>query len=304
MIGVIRLSYFEGLSCPVCVKPFTQEDDIVVCPQCGLPHHRACWKSVGHCYEEAKHGTDQQWERAGSVSDTQASSVSASYANICPNCQAENAKYAEFCSRCGCELSTDDWHSSEVQTPPAQEYAPFHSPFAEPVSYVAGEKMDGIATEDLANVVSINTSYYIPRFRRMDQGESGGWNWAAFLLSPYWLFYRKQYGLGAIYFTILMMIQVASAFIPVDVNDPTVLVLNYALVGIWLGMSLILGIKGNAIYFAHCKKKVRAAKEKIPDLTSTELGARGGVSTGIAVLFVALEELGGLLIATFLSSFL
>lgn len=300
------MSYFEGLSCPVCVKSFTHEDDIVVCPQCGLPHHRACWKSVGHCYEEAKHGTDQQWKRDGSVSDAQASPApsATSDANICPKCQTENAKYAEFCSRCGYELNADDWHSRASQTPPAQEYAPFHSTFAEHVNYVPVEKMDGIATEDIANVVGINTNYYIPRFRRMDQGGSGGWNWAAFLLSPYWLFYRKQYGLGAIYFSILMVIKVASAFIPVDLNDPTILLLNYALIGIWLGLSLILGIKGNAIYFAHCKKKVRSAKEKIPDLTSIELGSRGGVSAGMAVLFVALEEIGGLLIATFLSCFL
>lgn len=269
----------------------------MVCPQCGLPHHRACWKSVGHCYKEVNHGTDQQWKREGSVPGAQSTPTSSSEANanICPKCQAENAKYAEFCSRCGCELNADDWHS---QTSPAQEYAPYRSPFSEADSYTTGEEIDGIATEDLANVVGVNMSYYIPRFQRMNRGGSGGWNWAAFLLSPYWLFYRKQYGLGAIYFVILMLIKVAGAFLPADLYDPTVLAINYALMGVWLALSLLLGIKGNAFYFAHCKKKVRTAKVKTPDLTSTELGARGGVSVGVAVLFVALEEIGGLLIAT------
>lgn len=269
----------------------------MVCPQCGLPHHRACWKSVGHCYKEGNHGTDQQWKREGSVPGAQSTPTSSSEANanICPKCQAENAKYAEFCSRCGCELNADDWHS---QTPPAQEYAPYRSPFSEADNYATGEEIDGIATEDLANVVGVNMSYYIPRFQRMNRGGSGGWNWAAFLLSPYWLFYRKQYGLGAIYFVILMLIKVAGAFLPADLYDPTVLAINYALMGVWLALSLLLGIKGNAFYFAHCKKKVRTAKAKTPDLTSTELGARGGVSAGVAVLFVALEEIGGLLIAT------
>lgn len=295
---MIDLSYYEGLSCPVCLKTFTPDDDIVVCPQCGLPHHRACWKSVGHCYKEVNHGTDQQWKREGSVPGAQSTPTSSSEANanICPKCQAENAKYAEFCSRCGCELNADDWHS---QTPPAQEYAPYRSPFSEADSYATGEEIDGIATEDLANVVGVNMSYYIPRFQRMNRGGSGGWNWAAFLLSPYWLFYRKQYGLGAIYFVVLMLIKVAGAFLPSDLYDPTVLAINYALMGVWLALSLLLGIKGNAFYFAHCKKKVRTAKAKTPDLTSTELGARGGVTAGVTVLFVALEEIGGLLIATF-----
>ena len=53
-LGVMFVSYYEGLSCPVCAKAFTADEDIVVCPQCGLPHHRACWKSVGQCYAHDK----------------------------------------------------------------------------------------------------------------------------------------------------------------------------------------------------------------------------------------------------------
>lgn len=291
--------YFEGLSCPVCSNPFVSDDDIVVCPQCGLPHHRACWKSIGQCFEHAKHGTSQQWSRDNHTPHTAPSSAAASVSdkNVCPKCNAENARYAEFCSRCGHELSADDWHSAPEQTPPVQEYAPYRAPFGGD-SYATNEKIDGIASEDLANMVGINMAYYMPRFQRMSQKRSGGWNWAAFLLSPYWLFYRKQYWLGAIYFSILMVAKVVTALIPVDINNPTTLVINYIVAGIWLGMSVLLGIKGNAFYFAHCKKRVRSARQKTPDITATELGARGGVAAGIAVIFVAIEEVVGLLIAT------
>ena len=36
--------FYEGCQCPVCGKSFQESDDIVVCPQCGAPHHRECWK--------------------------------------------------------------------------------------------------------------------------------------------------------------------------------------------------------------------------------------------------------------------
>lgn len=297
------MSYYEGLSCPVCATPFAPEDDIVVCPRCGLPHHRTCWKSIGHCYEQDKHGTAQQWSRDAASASTDADTTAAADHNVCPKCHTENAQYAEFCSRCGCELTPDDWHSAPQQTPPVQEYAPFRAPFTSE-TYTATEKLDGVSSEDLAHVVGINTAYYMPRFQRMDRGNAGGWNWAACLLSPYWLFYRKQYGLGAIYFTILMLIKVAVAFLPTELTDPATLITYYGLAGLWLGMSVLMGVKGNAFYFAHCKRQVRKTRADVPDISSIELGTRGGVAAGIAVLFVALEEVGGLLIATIIPNLL
>ena len=76
------VSYFEGLSCPVCNNPFVSDDDIVVCPQCGLPHHRECWKSIGQCFEHAKHGTSQQWSRDNHTSNTAPSSATTSASDM------------------------------------------------------------------------------------------------------------------------------------------------------------------------------------------------------------------------------
>ena len=39
----------SGIPCPVGGKPFTKDDDIVVCPVCGAPYHRACYQEAGHC---------------------------------------------------------------------------------------------------------------------------------------------------------------------------------------------------------------------------------------------------------------
>ena len=40
---------YIGEICPVCGKSFTADDDIVVCPDCGTPHHRECYKTENKC---------------------------------------------------------------------------------------------------------------------------------------------------------------------------------------------------------------------------------------------------------------
>ena len=45
----LNVMNYQGVCCPVCGKPFQEGDDIVVCPECGAPHHRECYKSLGHC---------------------------------------------------------------------------------------------------------------------------------------------------------------------------------------------------------------------------------------------------------------
>ena len=40
---------YRGQHCPICGKEFCDGDDIVVCPECGTPYHRECYKTAGHC---------------------------------------------------------------------------------------------------------------------------------------------------------------------------------------------------------------------------------------------------------------
>ena len=53
----------EGQKCPVCDAYLFDNDDVVFCPECGAPHHRECYHSIGHCAFESTHGTEQQYKR-------------------------------------------------------------------------------------------------------------------------------------------------------------------------------------------------------------------------------------------------
>lgn len=56
------MTRFENKLCPVCRRPFTENDDIVVCPVCGTPHHRACYNEKGGCGVEEWHASGFVWE--------------------------------------------------------------------------------------------------------------------------------------------------------------------------------------------------------------------------------------------------
>ena len=43
------MAEYINLPCVVCGKEFDENSDVVVCPVCGTPHHRDCYKQIGHC---------------------------------------------------------------------------------------------------------------------------------------------------------------------------------------------------------------------------------------------------------------
>lgn len=66
------------------------------------------------------------------------------------------------------------------------------------------EFIEGITAEEAAQVVAVNTPYYLPRFKRMSQsGARVSWNWPAFLLTPCWLLYRKNLLSGSLTLLVL-----------------------------------------------------------------------------------------------------
>lgn len=302
--------YYEGLTCPVCETLFTAQDDMVVCPKCGLPHHRECWSRIGHCYEEEKHDTDEQWSRERVSIATQGSTEVASsedddaHTNICVRCGAHNPEYAEFCTTCGQQLNSQEWHSahSSHHTSPVREYTPYSQPDS---AFSSDEKIGDYSAHELASYIGKNAPYYIVKFRGIAQGRSCGWNWAAFLFGPFWLFYRKQYGLGLLYFVVHMLsnIAFAVAYAPVQFaeSEAAAIAAEAALLEsaifipvvllslIFFVLKIFLGIKGNDLYFRFCEKKIADAKEKTPDLSPAELTTCGGVALGVAVLFYVLS---------------
>lgn len=310
--------FYEGLSCPHCHTIFREDDDIVACPQCGAPHHRDCWNENGGCACADAHGTDEQWSRdkhhAEPTTDPADQQVT-----CCPYCGADNSPYAEMCSHCGQTLTPRDWHSAQTPPPPPPygtapqgfgEYTPFHAAQTPMGGVDPGQTLEGETVGDLAAVVGINTAYYLPRFERMAKsGNKISWNWAAFLLSPLWLLYRKQYTAGALVILLQCVVSVVNNLLVLQYFPSAMAMTSYAgmaeemmrllqssesayLAGALISMltfaslliNVIIGLFGNRLYMKRCLKTIRTTRDTYPEGYTAQLGLLGGTSTGLAFI--------------------
>lgn len=239
---------YIGIKCPVCEKPFTADDDIVVCPECGAPYHRACYEEAGACiFAEQLHAAGKTWAPAQEES-TQTDSIPNSNntrTKRCSRCGKMNMDNALFCDQCGQSLigysqtpsGNDDYHQnygSQPNQPQNGGFPPFGGfptngfpmngdpnqqggqiPFLfDPMGGVnPAELIDDVPAGDVAKLVQNNTPYYMPTFMNLKRYGKNRFNFCAFLFSGGWLLYRKQYKLGAIISAIIVALNIASTYV-------------------------------------------------------------------------------------------
>ena len=187
--------------CPVCEKQFVSGDDIVVCPDCGTPHHRECYKNVGHCANVSKHKEgfafvetplkEQKYSSPQEEYMAKRNEIAPDEAELhCHICGEKVEKGATMCVHCGAVL--------DVQ--PINDYSQYSK------EKVLDDEIDGVPVADIAATVGANTSRFIPKFKA---NKKFSWNWSAFIFGPYYFYYRKMYRAGVI----ATIISLASNFI-------------------------------------------------------------------------------------------
>ena len=189
---------YNGCVCDVCKQAFTPESDVVVCPECGTPHHRHCYKELGHCVNEARHSDGFVWNAPERIA------VQNTAANICPRCHSENPRDAAFCENCGISLQHDN--QKEVKVNPSSvgrenRNATFEVPpvfgKAEPGNYerVLQEEYDGVSYKDMAIYMGESAPYYIYHFRNLDKNikHFRPFSWSACLFDGFYFLYRKMW---------------------------------------------------------------------------------------------------------------
>ncbi len=120
---------FTGCSCVGCNNIFVETDDVVVCPVCGSPHHRACYNEHGKCANAEHHGEDFSWifpehlkkkdepKKAEEPIDINIRFKNGENAVMCPHCKALNYGNDAFCMKCHKpfidDIKTDETNFSE-----------------------------------------------------------------------------------------------------------------------------------------------------------------------------------------------
>lgn len=276
---------YTGKICPFCKTELKPSDEVVVCSACEMPHHKDCWVENQGCTTFGCVGTIKAADNAiSSVTTTQMDyddSVNPAQDEVvfCTQCGTRNAATFSFCSRCGSRLVTGSKHVPQrpvsTQADPVKPN-PYSYSNQQSVPYQTGGG-NGYQTyettgidPDVQKLVGENTQYYIPKFQVMKaRGKTASWNWPAFLVAPYWMIYRKMYGLGAV---------ILVADIIVSLIDLGVLSLPV------FGGYIALGIFGNSIYMRHLERKADQAKAMDEPYRTMFITGNRGVNVWATVL--------------------
>lgn len=180
---------YEGVKCPVCSGYlFEDADDIVVCPICGAPHHRACYLTLGHCGEEALHGTEKQYDKVQKEKAYAHAKSEKENALICSHCGKALSSDMLFCPHCGSMRG-------EAARPEQEQKHRFFLNSMDPLGGIhpSTDLGEGVTAKQAAQFVKVNTTRYIPKFASPSKTS---WNWLAFLLPHSFFFYHKMYKQG------------------------------------------------------------------------------------------------------------
>ena len=312
---------FTQYSCPVCGERFKNGDDVVVCPDCGAPHHRECYEKIENCFFADKHREGFNFESSGSGEDS-GSDEAAEGVIKCPRCQAENDRTAFYCKTCGFPFNSEDRTNgdgpdrTDQQTNRAQGmpfgFGTAGNPMYDPLAGLKSddEIADNVKVGEAAKFIGQSTPYYLPMFSRLKQYGSARFNFSAFFLSGAFFIYRKMYVLGIILSLLMIGITVGSTCITMantwmyDMSYTDLLngltsnslgfektAAVFASAGLNLlrvGIMVFSGLFANKLYYRHCTKQINRIKSehKEGDLNKT-LESKGGVNLAMAISFFA-----------------
>ncbi|HAG12279.1 MAG TPA: hypothetical protein DCG49_00270 [Ruminococcus sp.] len=162
---------YQGQPCPVCGEAFAEQDDIVTCPDCGTPYHRACWKQTGHCINTALHESGESWiiQRRKEMEEN----------GETQEADAQSADDAAF-----------DPDADEMQRIVIDPEDPC-------IGMDPEEVLDGAKLREVAEFVQTSRFYYLPLFRIMKRtGKKLSFNLLCLLCPQYYFANRKMWGLA------------------------------------------------------------------------------------------------------------
>ena len=314
------------VQCPYCLQPFKETDDVVVCPDCGAPAHRACWKEEGQCLYANKHASGYTWQIPYSAEREEVE---------------RQAREEEEARRRAQGFGQDAGQDNRP------DGMPFDNEYGNYASYTTGDQgemrptMRVIGPEEMlgdfrvreyGDVIQKNKNKYIPKFFIMDRTKrkfTG--NLAAFFFPILWSAYRRMYGL-------VVLLILAHIIVPLFSLDSVVeyysegfqLIQDYALTNagdtaaseeamealmakmpdpplamqinqyVTLAVQVLMGMFANSLYKRRCEQLLSKAKAiENEEERATFLKRRGGTSVIAAFLVAAIIFTGINLLVTF-----
>lgn len=259
------MNRFVNKVCPYCKTQFKEDDEVVVCSQCEMPHHKECWMENKGCTTFGCMGTIDVPKSNISSDEVEELSL-VKYSKFCPKCGTPNENNKPFCAKCGSNLEKTDTDSAAPRFTPSQDNQAltyqqpqtyqqqmYQQPqtyqqqtYQQPQIYAQMNGLGGLDPDLVMMIGDKNKEYYVEKFSKIKStGKTSAWNWPAFLFTPIWLLYRKMYAYGA---------GILGGLILLNFILPALMVIAE------IACSVIFGIIGNNLYLQELEKKVAQVK--------------------------------------------
>ncbi len=270
-----KMYTLKGVRCPYCGNEFKEGDDVVVCPQCGTPHHRSCYASAGVCANLSRHDEGFVWESPAAEQAAQSQEQP-----LCPNCQKPYSPGDRFCNNCGQPLESSNGPAFE------RSFLPDIDENAE---------IDGVKVSLLRQYLGSSWQYYVYQFMMQDSfSRKISFNWSALIFPGMFFLYRKLWGMAALSFVVSLVCGLPSATLYLTSFGYQLPFLSYS---VWSSASMICGLISMA-YCITCSLYAswmirRSAIKNINRLTdaygpgeqlSAALRAKGGTSLAAVII--------------------
>lgn len=287
---------FQNKLCPVCRERFREGDDIAVCPECGTPHHRACYRVANKCSLEEFHASGFVWNGRLPDEPMPVPDISTFVRNL---------KEDEENERENAEDSFDDDEKSltllgleGLSDEQREEFkaAKNLDPMRELIDTIHDNSQgeDGVSMQELIAYTGTSVWHYIRAFNSFrGMNEDGKKHYMSFnlcsgLLSPIYQFYRKMDLLGII---VTLISLVPSAFIVLNEGNTAAMSGGMGLLMniVTLLPIVLLCLFGDYLFYLKAVKQIRKIRVQFEGSTESleyikALSERGRPSLARAAL--------------------
>lgn len=298
---------FVGQKCSSCGEILTEQDNIVVCPDCGSPYHKECYIKEGKCVNTALHESNRSWQPQTVLTDeAEAGHLHDSVEHTtvkCKNCGTENDSESAFCTQCGAPVNMEKAAGTIYQRIKQDDEADRRGfggmPFFDFSPIDNETDVDGNTVGEYIKYVGRSFYYFIPKFLRFSKKSKVSMNFSAMLFPELYFFYRKMIPQG---------IAILLAKILLSIPSAIYLVYSYGIVGsipilneAWFSnyynisymfsniISILCGLFANWFYYKKAKKDLDEIKSKVLEegSRSSAIAAAGGTSwQNVIIAFV------------------
>lgn len=265
---------FMGKICPYCKTEFKEDDEVVICSVCEMPHHKECWIENSGCTTFGCTGTIMGVDN---------------YNNglVCRKCGAAYTEGQRFCGSCGNVLLNDE--KILMQQKGFGEGQQVDSYYSTPdTDYNSYQRS---IDEDMKIFIGANEEYYFERFQK---GSKVSWNWSSAFWGSYWYAYRRMYLMQFLYYVSYFLYVILLCLITFGIFFHTRNVAAASVVTLLVALVLpfvFSGILGNYLYKRHVEKHVKRARSMEGNMKEAYLRKKGGTSNVAVWTLIGLQVL-------------